>query len=160
MTEQPVEAAVNAMRIVVGGLIMGLVALSAMGLLLAPLNHPPDPQLSQLMLGGLAVMAVGCSAAYFVLRAAMMRDLSASAAELRQSPEPATLILLRYRQFAIAGAGLIDGPGMVAGLTYLMTANPVALGVIAGVVLLLLAHMPSVDSLRRLAERAAMGNAG
>lgn len=160
MTEESIEAAVNAMRIVIGGLIMGLVALSAMGLLLAPINNPPDPQLGRLMLAGFALMAVGCAAAYFTLRAAMMRDLAARAAELRQSPEPAALILLRYRQFAIAGAGLIDGPGMVAGLTYLMTANPLALAAIGGVVLLLLAHMPSADSLRRLAERAAMGNEG
>ena len=158
--DESVEGAVRSMRIVVGGLLAGLTGLSALGIALAPILDPPDPTLGRLMLMGLALMVVACTAAYFTLRLSLMRDLASRAAELRQSAEPARLILLRYRQFAIVGAGLIDGPGFFAGLTYLMTGNPVVLGAMAGAALLLLAHMPSVDHLRRLAERAAMGNDG
>jgi hypothetical protein len=77
---------------------------------------------------------------------------------LRQHPDPAALILGRYRQFAIMGGAVIEAPGLFAAMTYLVTGNPVAMGAAACVVLLLLAHMPSADRLRRLAETAAMGN--
>ncbi len=152
------DDAVKALRIIIGGLVMGLGLLAGIGLLMAPILNPPDPQLGSLLLAVLGVMALGSAAGYFVLRQAMLRDLAARAAELRQSADPASLIVLRYRQFAIAGAGLIDGPGMVAGLTYLMTANPIALAAMAAVVLSLLVHLPSADRIRRLAESAAMGS--
>ncbi len=155
---ESVDDAVKALRIIIGGLVMGLAVLAGIGLVMAPILNPPDPQLGSLMLAVLGVMALGSAAGYFVLRQAMLRDLAARAAELRQSADPAGLIVLRYRQFAIAGAGLIDGPGMVAGLTYLMTANPIALAAMAAVVLSLLVHLPSADRLRRLAENAAMGS--
>ncbi len=155
---ESVDDAVKALRIIIGGLIMGLGMLAGIGLLIAPILNPPNPQLGSLMLAVLGVMALGSASAYFVLRRAMVRDLAARAAELRQSADPAGLIVLRYRQFAIVGAGLIDGPGMVAGLTYLMTANPIALAAMAAVVLSLLAHLPSADRIRRLAESAAMGS--
>lgn len=158
--DESVEGAVRSMRIVVGGLLAGLAGLSALGIALAPILEPPDPNLGRLLFMGLAVMGVAGAAAYFALRLSMMRDLAARAAELRQSAEPARLILLRYRQFAVIGAGLIDFPGSVAGITYLLTGNPVALGALFGAALLLLAHMPSVDRLHRLAEKAAMGSDG
>ena len=155
-----IDAEVRSLRVVVGALIMGLIMLSGIVVMMAPLSQPPDEQLGRMMLGGLGLIAVACGGAYYALRLSLTRDLAARAAELSQSAEPAALILPRYRQFAIAGAGLIDGPGLVAGVTYLMTANPLALGVMAAVVLLLLAHMPSADSLRRLAETAATGQGG
>jgi hypothetical protein len=155
---ESVESEVRATRIVVGGLIAGLTMFSLIALAVGPINKSPDPLLGRLMLAGLALAALAGAAAYFALRLAMRRDLAARAAELRQHADPATLILARYRQFAIAGGGVIEGPGFFAAMTYLVTGNPVALGAVACVVLLLLAHMPSVDHLRRLAETAAMGN--
>jgi hypothetical protein len=154
---ESIEATVRALRIIVGSLIGGLVALSAIALAVGPIKEPPDPELGRLVFAGLGLLAVACAAAYFVVRQALARDLAARAAELRQHPEPATLILLRYRQFVIVGAGVIDGPGAFAGIAYLLTGNPVAIGVVGGAVVLLLLHMPSVDSLRRLAEGAAAG---
>lgn len=154
---ESIEETVRGLRIIVGSLMGGLVALSAIALAFGPIKEPPDPELGRLVLGGLGLMAVACAAAYFVLRRALVRDLAARAVELRQHPEPASLILLRYRQFTIVGAGVIDGPGAFAGIAYLLTGNPVAIGVVGGAVLLLLVHMPSVDSLRRLAEQAATG---
>jgi len=155
---ESVESTVTALRIIVGGLIAGLTLFSLIALALGPINKTPDPMLGRLMLAGLALAAAAGAAAYVTLRAAMRRDLAARAAELRQHPDPATLVLARYRQFVIAGAGVIEGPGFFAAMTYLVTGNPVAMGAAAGVVLLLLAHMPSADHLRRLAETAAMGN--
>ncbi len=157
---ESVDDAVKAMRIIIGGLVIGLAVLAGIGLLIAPILNPLDPQFGSLMLAVLGVTGLGSGAAYFVLRQAMLRDLAARAAELRQSADPASLIVLRYRQFAIAGAGVIDGTGMMAGLTYLMTANPIALAAMGAVVLALLAHLPSADSLRRLAESAATGQGG
>ncbi len=157
MTES-LESTVRALRIVVGGLVAGLTMFALIALAIGPINKTPDPQLGRLMLAGLALAATAGAAAYSTLRLAMKRDLAARAPELRQHPDPATLILPRYRQFAIAGAGVIEGPGFFAAMTYLVTGNPVAMGAVACVVLLLLAHMPSVDHLRRLAETAAMDN--
>lgn len=154
---ESIEATVRDLRIIVGSLIGGLVALSAIALAIGPINEPPDPELGRLVFAGLGMMTVACAAAYFVLRQALVRDLAARAVELRQHPEPAALILVRYRQFAIVGAGVIDGPGAFAGIAYLLTGNPVAIGVVGAAVLLLLVHMPSVDSLRRLAEGAVAG---
>lgn len=154
---ESIEGTVRDLRIIVGALIGGLVALSAIVLAVGPIAEPPDPAMGRLVFAGLGMMAAACAAAYFVLRQALVRDLAARAAELRQHAEPAALILTRYRQFAIVGAGVIDGPGAFAGIAYLLTGNPVAIGVVAAAVLLLLAHMPSVDSLRRLAEGAATG---
>ncbi len=51
------------------------------------------------------------------------------------------VMLHRYRQFAVIGAGLIDFPGSVAGITYLLTGNLVALGALFGAALPI-AHMP------------------
>ena len=156
--EESVEGVVRSLRIVVGGLMAGLAAFAAIGIAMAPISDPPDPGMSRLLLLGLPVVMVACAGAYFTLRLSMIRDLASRAVELRQSAEPARLIVGRYRQFAVVGAGLIDFPGAVGGLAYLVTGNPIALGALAGAALLLLAHMPSVDHLHRLAERAAMGS--
>jgi len=155
---ESVESTIRGLRVVVGGLIAGLTMFSLIALALGPISKTADPFLGRLMLAGVALMAAAAAAAYFTLRLAMRRDLAARAPELRQHPDPATLILARYRQFAIAGAGVIEGPGFFAAMTYLAAGNPVAMGAVACVVLLLLAHMPSVDHLRRIAETAAMGN--
>ena len=155
---ESVESAVRDLRIVVGGLIAGLSLFSVIALAMGPISKGPDPLLGRLMLAGIALAALAGAAAYFTLRLAMRRDLAARAAELRLHPDPAALILARYRQFAIAGAGVIEGPGLFAAMTYLLTGNPVAMGAVVCVVILLLAHMPSVDHVRRLAETAAMGN--
>jgi hypothetical protein len=60
-----------------------------------------------------------------------------------------------YRGFTVVTGGLIEGPGFFAAITYLLTGNLLALGALGIAVALLVAHLPSADKIRRLAEAAA-----
>ncbi len=72
--DESVEGAVRSMRIVVGGLLAGLAGLSALGIALAPILDPPDPNLGRLLFMGRAVMGVRRrGASNFARRLSMMR---------------------------------------------------------------------------------------
>lgn len=150
-----VDEAIRALRIVVGGLMGGLLSFTVLASIVGPVSRSPDLDLAPWMLIAVAVFGGGCAAAYAMFRRSLLRSLSARAAELRQQSDPSRLIVEQYRRFVVAGGGLIEGPGFFAAVTYLVTGNPLALGAAGLAVALLAAHFPSAGALRRLAEAAA-----
>lgn len=150
-----VDEAIRALRIVVGGLMGGLLSFTVLAAIVGPLSPSPDLDLAQWMLIAIALLGSGCAAAYAMLRQSLIRSLGARATELRQQSDPSGPIVEEYRRFVVAGGGLIEGPGFLAAVTYLVTGTPLALGAAGLAVALLAAHFPSAGALRRLAEAAA-----
>jgi hypothetical protein len=151
---EPVYAAIRAMRIVVVGLVLGLSSFAGVGLLVGPLS-PGASRIAGVFRVAVVVFGALAAVGYFVLRGAMVRDLSAYAAVLRQASDPASLVVVRYRAFLIAAGGLIEGPGFMAGIAYLVSHDVFALAAVGVAIVLLLAHLPSQASLCRVAEAAA-----
>jgi hypothetical protein len=149
-----VDEGVRAMRVIVGGLVAGLLFFGAIGFLVGPLS-PADSQVASLLRIVIAAFAAFAAASYVLMRNALNRDLAARATELRQASDPASLIVVRYRAFLITGAGLIEGPGFMAGIAYLLSHDVLGLLGLGLAVVLLLLHLPSAASLRRLAETTA-----
>lgn len=152
---QSVEDGIRACRIVIGGLIGGLVMFAAVAMLVAPVSPSPDPTVTAALFGALAVMGMGCAMGYGALRRALFNELRARGSELTHEGDPAGVIMDRYRAFVIAGGGLIEGPGFLALITYMVSGNVAALAAAGIAVLLLILHVPSAEKVRRLAEDAS-----
>ena len=152
---ESVDEAVRAMRIVVGGLIGGLLSFTTLALIVGPLSPSFDPNVTRWMLIVVLLLGGGSATGYFTLRRSLIRSLATRATELRQRSDASTLIGKEYRGFAVAGAGLIEGPGLFAAATYLLTGNGLALAAVGIAVGLLFAHLPSAGAMRRLAEVAS-----
>jgi len=151
---EAVDTAIRMMRTVVVGLVLGLVFFAGTGFLVGPLGAADSPMAGMLRLM-VVVFGTLAGVGYFVMRGAMFRDLSPFAAQLRQASDPAGLVVVRYRAFLIAAGGLIEGPGLLAGIAYLTSHDVYALAAVGVAIVLLLAHLPSQASLCRLAEAAA-----
>jgi hypothetical protein len=84
----------------------------------------------------------------------MVREVRGRATELQQKSNPVEEILPAYRKFVISGGGLIEGPGLFAGVAYLVSGHPGFLVAALLAPALLLAHFPTMERARRLAQRA------
>jgi hypothetical protein len=151
---ESVEAVVRALRPVIGGLIGGLLSFTMVAFIAGPLSPSFDPDLAGWMLVAIVFLGAGSATGYFMLRRSLIRRLATRAAELRQQSDASALIGTDYRGFAVAGAGLIEAPGLFAALTFLLTGNRLALAAVAVVVALLVAHLPSAEKMRRLVDEA------
>jgi hypothetical protein len=152
---QSVEDGIRACRIVIGGLIGGLVMFGAVAMLVAPVSPSPDPTVTAALFGALALMGMGCAMGYAAVRRAMLNELRARGSELTRESDPASVIMDRYRAFVTVGGGLIEGPGFLALVTYIVSGSVAALAAAGVAVLLLILHLPSAERVRRLAEDAS-----
>jgi len=147
-----VDQALRAQRIIVGGLIGGVLSFAAMASIVGPVSRTPDPKLAHWMPMAVALLSAGSAVRYAMLRRSLTTSLRARADQLRQQTDPTGLILEEYRRFVVVGGGLIEGPAFFAIVTYLVTGNRPALWAAGLAVVLLAAHFPSIGALRRLAE--------
>jgi len=104
------------------------------------------------LLGGLALVAAACAAAYLAVdRVAVARVARAC----QESPKASDgVAIAAYRQLAIVSAALIEGPCFLACMVYLLTGSGMAVGAVALGLALLLSRMPSQEGLQRFVERA------
>ena len=152
---ESVHEAVRGLRIVIGGLMGGLLAFAVLASIVGPVSRSPDPDRARWILIAVALLCGGCAVRYAVLRRSLIRGLGARGTELRQHSDPSGLIVEQYRGFVVAGGGLIEGPGFFAVVAYLVTGNRLALAAVGLALVMLAAHFPSTAALRRLAEAAA-----
>jgi hypothetical protein len=151
---QSVEEAIRGLRVIVAGLIAGLLAFAVLAVVVRTSMTPTGSVPPLVLLGLLAVVAVSSAAAYAAQYTKVVRDLSVRATELRQLADPSSAIVGPYRAFAIVGAALIEGPSFFALIVYILTGQPLAMVAAALGVVLLIAHLPSRSAVRRLGERA------
>jgi len=158
MIVHSVEEVIRACRIVVGGLIAGLVLFSGVALAVAPLTPSPDPQITAAMLVMVLVMGVGCAAGYRVVRRSVIAEMRSRLPASAEGADPAALVTDCYRQLVIVRGGLTEGPGFLALMTYIVTGHMLALGAAGVAVILLGANFPSADEMRHLATGARAGS--
>jgi hypothetical protein len=149
-----VDEEVRRMRIVVGGLMAGLLFFGGLSFFVGPIA-PLQSELRWPLLVAVGAFGVFAAFAHGAFRRALVRRLAARSTELKQAADPASLVAGDYRALVIVGGGLIEGPGFLAGIAYLMTHDPYALAALGLAVVLLVAHLPSAARLRLLAEQAA-----
>jgi hypothetical protein len=151
---QSANEAVRSLRVIVAGLIAGVVAFGILAVVVR-MSLPPRSSIPPLVLFGvLAMFTLGSAAGYVVQYQKLARDLRMRAAELRQMADPSSAMVEPYRAFVIVSAALIEGPSFFALIVYILTGQPLALAAAALGVILLVACLPSNAALRRLAERA------
>jgi hypothetical protein len=147
------DQALLQLRIVVAGLLAGLLAFAAVALVMGDaLARRADPQFAWLLLAVLGLACASTAVGYVVTRRALMRSLGPRAAELRQLADPAPALLDAYRRLTILGAALAEGPGFLALVVYMLTAHPLALAPALASAILVGSQLPSRDGMRRFAE--------
>jgi hypothetical protein len=153
--QQSIDAVIRALRIVIVGMMMGLVSFSVVALVVGPLSRGGDSSLGDLMLLVLVGLALSCAAAYVLIQRSTKAQLAARAAELRHASDPSSLVLEAYRRSVIIGAALTEAPGFLGIVTYLLTGAIAGLGAVVLALGLLAMQLPSSERLRGLAEGAA-----
>jgi hypothetical protein len=150
---QSVEEAVRGLRVVVVGLIACLLIFAAgMWFAAGSVSEPHEEFLTYGMFV-LVLFGLGAGLVYLIQYRRMLAEIRACAAEIRLASGPTEMVLSSYRRFIVVGGGLIEGPAFFALILQLMTRSIVPLAAAVGAVLLLAAHMPSQDRLRRLIEK-------
>lgn len=149
-----VDVTVQRLRIVLGGLMAGLIAFAAVSLTIGPLSKDPDPTLRTMYFGVLGLLCLSASVAYRVVRQQTVKRLLAGSGELRGLADPSEQVLPEYQQLFMIRAGLTEGPGFFALIVHLLTGSPAALVVAAGALALLASQMPSRERVRELAQDA------
>jgi hypothetical protein len=150
-----VDDVIRTCRIVVGGLMAGLLLFAGVALSVAPLTPSPDPQITAVMVVMLLVTAVGCGAGYWAVRRAVTTEMGARLADSPAGADTVPLVVDGYRRLVVIRGGLIEAPGFLALTVYIVTGHVLALGAAGVAVLLLGLHLPSSEEMRRLASSAA-----
>jgi hypothetical protein len=141
------DQAIRSARIVVRGLIMGLLVFGGLAFALGPMRPSQDPLLNQVMPIVLGVLAGGSAIGYFTLRRGFARACRGGVPGVPQAGAVGVARLAAYRGFVVSGGGLIEGPGFLAGVTYVVTGRPVALVAMGCAVVLLVVHLTSTTEL-------------
>lgn len=148
-----IDDAIRSLRIITGAILASLVAMAAIAVSfrsqIAP-SFTAEVQAGLLGLtGGLAVMS---AIAYFTVQRGVRASVKASVQASRGSAEPLAAVVEPFRRLTILRSALIEAPGLLGLLTYLVGGSEAGLLIAAGSVLLLAAGMPSRRSLQRLAD--------
>jgi hypothetical protein len=146
------ESEIRQLRIVVGGLIFGLVSFLAISSQVAPVLNERERETAGWLLAGVPAFGAASAIGYVAMRRRLSQEIRTRKAERRHEANPLPYMMEPYRRFVVAGGGLIEGPGMFSIIAYAMTGQTMALGAVAAAILLLLAHLPSVEALRRIVE--------
>ncbi len=154
MTADSVDALVQRLRIVLSGLMAGLMAFAAVSLTIGPLSRNPDPTLRSALLGVLVLLCLGEAMAYRLVHQQIVKRLLARSSELRGVADPSARALPEYQQLFMIRAGLTEGPGLFAVIVHLLTGSLAALVVVAAALALLASQLPSRERVRELAQNA------
>lgn len=156
-TAPSVGVALRNLRIIVGGLLAGVVAFGLVAAFLVRTQpRPPAPALDPLRYALAAVVLTALLAERLLRRV--------HAARLRRTwraappPDPLAAAILPFTQLTLTAAALAEGATLFALVVYYLTADPIVLAIAAGTLVLLLSRWPSEARLRRLAREA--GRAG
>jgi hypothetical protein len=148
-----IDEAIRSLRIITGGILMSLVATAAMAAFLRPqIASSITSEVQNALLGLSGLIAVGSAVAFFTFQRSIKTSLQASVQASRGSAEPLLGVLEPYRRLAILRAALVEAPGLVGLLTYLVGGSEIGLVIAAASVVLLASTMPSRESLQRFAD--------
>jgi len=149
MTEAEV---IRGSRIVIAGLMGGLVMFVVISFIAGPLDA--GSTVNNALLGVGALAAFFGAAVYLSARRSLLALLAREFPASRLQSELPDTILVAYRRFVVLGGGAIEGPAYLFALLHLLSGSGLALGMVGFAMLLLSLHFPSSDRLRRLLEKA------
>jgi hypothetical protein len=146
---RPSGATIRSLRLVLLALALGLTGLSLVALVVDPSAGRRDPELSTLLLGVTGVLLVTNLALALVMRARGVRQAAERRAEALAELEAGELPGELARAAILAGA-LVEAPGLLGGVTFLLTRETLALVAPAVAILALLSFLPRAE---RMAEK-------
>lgn len=153
------DETIRTLRIVYVGLVAGIVVFLGIAAVLKDTFAGGElSERTPLLLGVLAIFAVGCIAAYTLIERATVAGAARGRLEPQRPGESSDAVLGAYRQLAIVGAGLIDGVSFFAAVIYVLTGSSITLGAACLGVALLVSRIPSRERLDRFAERTREGS--
>jgi hypothetical protein len=148
-----IDQAIRTLRVVAFGIAASLLTFAAVGAAFGEeIARGISGDVERPLLGILALVSAGSATAYGVMYRQIRGRLKSRVVELRAAPEPLALVLEDYRRLALVRGGVIEGPGFLAVITYVLTGSQLALAVAGLSVVLLLATIPSRAGLQRLAD--------
>lgn len=154
MVTPTLDRVIRTLRVAHFGLIAGI--LFFVGITVVLRDGVPNSAWTErapLLLALLAAFALGCVVAHTIVERATLARVSRARMQVLNGEAGSEAEVEAYRQLAIIGAGLIDGPAFLAGLIYLLTGDTTSL-IAAGVgVALLVSRMPSRARFKRFVER-------
>jgi hypothetical protein len=153
MSDDGVDKEIRGMRVVLGSMAAGFSVFGAIALALGPLSTEGAETLGRTLLPLLGLFGLASTAAAFVLPRQRIAALQEHRAELRALADPLPRLVSDYRGLFIVRAGLTEGPGFFALITYLLTGSLPALAAAALVLLLLVSQWPSREKLQAFVDR-------
>jgi len=148
-----IDSAIRALRIITGANLASLLGMAVVVLTCRSQLSPSfTSEIQNGLLGLAAVVAVVSAAGYFALRRKISGEFAPGKLAIHGSAEPLLGVLEPYRRLAVLRAALIEAPGLLGLLTYLVGGSEAGLLIAGGSVLLLVGTMPSRESLQRFAD--------
>jgi hypothetical protein len=151
-----IDDAIRSMRIISTAILFSLCAFAAVAAAFRPeLAGSFSPRLQESLLVISFIGAVSCAAAYFAIDRQTRAALREQARDPRASAEPLLPVLEPYRRLTVLRAALIEAPGLLALLSYLVGGSEASLVIAGASLLLLVATLPSRSGLERFADELA-----
>ncbi len=149
-----IESAIRGLRVIYGGMLASLLFLGAIAMAFRSVIAPDfDSGIHNGLLGLAGLLAVVvCPVVYAAVRRSIQAELQPRAPALLATAEPLLGVLDSYRRLALLRAVLIEAPALVGTLSYLAGGRPVGLLFAGASATLLVATMPSRESLQRFLD--------
>lgn len=148
-----IDGSIRGLRVVTAAMVVSLVTLAAIAVVFRTQFAPSFGSAFQNgLLTAAGLLALGCAAAYRAVNRQTLAELERKPLRPGASAEPLAAVLEPYRRLAVLRAALIEAPGMLALLAYLVGGHEAGLLIPGASALLLLASMPSREALQRFAD--------
>ncbi len=147
-----IDDAIRSLRIITRGILASLLGMGAVAVFFRPQLAPSfTSEIQRGLLGLAGVLAVGNAVAYVAVQRSLRAKVQASTLA-SGSAEALLRVLEPFRRLAILRSVLIEGPGLVGLLTYLVGGSEAGLAIAAASIVLLAITMPSREALQRFAD--------
>jgi hypothetical protein len=149
-----IDSAIRGLRVIYGSMLASLLFLGATAMAFRSVIAPGfDSGIHNGLLGLAGLLAVVvCPVAYVAVRRSIEAELQPRASALLAAAEPILGVLDSYRRLALLRAALIEAPALLGTLSYLAGGRPAGLIFAGASATLLLATMPSRESLQHFLD--------
>ena len=142
-------------KIIWFGMFGGLTFATVVFLYMATLMSEPNEQLQRIAPFVLGILVLVAVAGRLLIRRRFIEWVRGRADGLKRIGDPLTIpeVMTQYRAYAIVSAGLMEGPGLFAGVFYAISGAAILLIVPAMAALVFLAEPPTEDGARQFISR-------
>lgn len=148
-----IDESIRGLRIITSSIMASLLGMAAVAFFTrAQLAPSFTGEVRSALLGLACLLAASSVVAYFVLQRSIRAGLRADGAVLGGGAEPLQGVIEPFRRLVIVRAALVEGPGLVGLLSYLVGGSEAGLLIAAASFVLLAGTMPSREALQRFAD--------